>query len=231
MKHLLLIVVAVFALSACGAERETASGGPNGSPEPGALQDVARVVCQVENGPPVVEFPTVKPQPDGVHFQVVNETGKDLSFSIEDPSGGGMGGVDAPGGASFHVVDLSPGNASIACYDGSTADGSEVGKTALEIVDQDGVWIPATLTCARRFYGSADHAAGARGKSDPLEAAREGLHPYMQADDIVEPAGYPEAETPVFRLVRAGHVLAIVELQDDGAGGWLPSDVTGCSSL
>jgi len=53
----------------------------------------------------------------------------------------------------------------------------------------------------------------------------------MQAGDIVELAGYPEAETLLYRLVRAGDVLAIVELLDDGSGGWLPSNVTGCSSL
>ena len=36
---------------------------------------------------------------------------------------------------------------------------------------------------------------------------------------------------PLYRLVRAGEVLAVVDLVDDGAGGWLPSTVTGCSSL
>jgi hypothetical protein len=130
------------------------------------------------------------------------------------------------------VVDLHPGTVSIACYDGFTEDGSDVATTALEIVDEDGVWIPARLTCARRFSSDADYAADARGSPDPLEAAREGLHGYTRGGDIVEQAGYPEAkETLLYRLVRAGDVLAIVELEDDGAGGWLSSNVTGCSSL
>ena len=53
----------------------------------------------------------------------------------------------------------------------------------------------------------------------------------MRPGDMVEPAGYPEAETPVYRLVRGSDVLATVDLLDDGAGGWLPSTVNGCSSL
>ena len=173
----------------------------------------------------------MKPQPDGVHVRFVNETGKDLALSIEDPSGGGMG-TGAPQGTSIQVVDLHPGTVSIACYDAFTEDGSEVAKTALEIVNEDGVWIPARLTCARWFSSFADYAAGARGNADPLEAAREGLRGYMQAGDIVEQAGYPEAaEALSYRLVRAGEVLAIVELQDDGSGGWLSGNVTGCRSL
>jgi len=230
MRRVLLIVAAVFALSACGAGRTTAPAGSTESSESGALPDFARVVCQA-TGPPRVETPAVKPQPDGVHIRFVNETGKDLSFSIEDPSGGGMG-ADAPEGTSTQVVNLHPGTVSIACFDAFTEDAGKVAQTALEIVDEDGVWIPARLTCTQRFSGFTDYAAGARGKADPLEAAREGLDSYIRASDTIELAGYPDAkETLLYRLVRAGDVLAIVELEDDGVGGWLAGNVTGCSSL
>jgi hypothetical protein len=229
MGRVLLVVAAVFALTACGAGPEVGPAGSTEISQPEALPDVARVVCQAES-PPQVETPVVKPQPDGVHIRFVNETGKDLAFSIEDPSEGGMG-AGARQGTSTQVIDLHPGMVSIACYDAITEDGSEVAKTPLEIVDEDGVWIPARLTCAAAFSTHADYTLEARGDPDPLEAARGGLESYMQPGDVVEPAGYPEAETPLYRLVRAGEVLAIVDLEDDGAGGWLPSTVTGCSSL
>jgi hypothetical protein len=229
VKGVPLVLAAVLALTACGAGRETAPAGSTESSQPSSLPDFARVVCEAA-GPPRVEAPVVKPQPDGVHIRFLNETGKDLSFSIEDPSEGGMG-ANAPQGTSSQVVDLHPGTVSIACYDAFSEDGSEVAKTPLEIVDEDGVWIPAKLTCAQQFSGYADYAPDARGDPDPREAARGGLDSYMQAGDVVEPAGYPEGETPLYRLVRAGELLAIVDLEDDGAGGWLPSTVTGCSSL
>lgn len=227
MKLVLLVVASVVALSACGAERETVPAGP--SPQPAQTQDVVRLVCQVKE-PPVVEFPTVEPQPDGVHFQIVNETDKDLAFSVETPSGGG-GGTNAPQGVSTQVVDIPPGKASIACFDPYTEDAGKVAKTDLEIVDEHGAWVPTRLKCAQQFSGVVDYVAGARGKPDPLEAAREGFRGYMEAGDVVEPAGYSQAEMLVFRLVRDGDVVATAELLDDGAGGWLPSTVTGCSSL
>jgi hypothetical protein len=229
MGRVVLIVAAVLALTACGAGPEVRPAGSTESSQTEALPDIARVVCQAGSRPQT-ETPAVKPQRDGVHIRFVNETGMDLAFSIEDPSEGGIG-ADARQGTSAHVVDLHPGTVSIACYDALTEDGSEVTKTPLEIVDEDGVWIPATLTCAEAFSSHADYTVDARGHRDPLEAARGGLEPYMQAGDVVEQAGYPEAETPLYRLVRAGEVLAVVDLQDDGAGGWLPSSLTGCSSL
>jgi hypothetical protein len=230
VRHVLIILAAVLALTACGAGREAVPAGSTESPQPGALPAFARVVCQ-SAGPPRIETPAVKPQPDGVHIEFVNETGKDMGFSIEDPSEGGMGD-NAPQGTSTQVVDLHPGTVSIACYDAFTADAGEAAKTALRIVDEDDVWIPARLTCGQQFSGYLDYAADARGNADPLEAAREGLGGYMQPGDTVEPAGYPEAQTTLlYRMVRAGEVLAIVELEDDGSGGWLPGNVTGCSSL
>jgi len=226
-----LALAAALALPACGAGEESgpaASTQASEPPEP-ALPDLARVVCESQ-GPPRVETPSVKPQRDGVHLVFVNETGKDLSFSIEDPSEGGMG-ADAPRGTSTQVTDLHPGTVTIACYDPYTEDGSEVPRTPLEIVDDDGVWISVRLDCTAGFDQVADYAEGARGDADPLEATRKGIGSYIEPGDVVEPAGYLDAPTPLYRLVRDGEVLAVVELLDDGAGGWLESSVTGCSSL
>ena len=88
MGHVLLVVAAVLALTGCGAGSEAGPAGSTESSEPEALPDVAGVVCQAES-PPRLEAPAVKPQPDGVHIRFVNQTGKDLTFSIEDPGEGG----------------------------------------------------------------------------------------------------------------------------------------------
>jgi hypothetical protein len=226
------VVAATLVVSACGAGQETSPVGSTQGSEPEApLPDVARVVCRAGEAPTIVT-PAVKPRSDGVHVRFVNETGKDLSFSIEDPSEGGMGS-GAPQGTSTQVVDLHPGTVSIACYDSYTQDGSEVAKTPLEIVDEDGLWVSTRLQCTSEFAFSqtVEYVAGARGKSDPLAAAEEALESYMQEGDVVEPAGYPDTRERIYRLLRAGKVLATVSLFRDGAGGWLSDTVDGCSEL
>lgn len=207
------------------------AGSTQASEPEGPLPDVAQVVCRTGEAPSI-ETRVVKPQRDGVHVRFVNETGKDLGFSIEDPSEGGMG-ADAPQGTSTRVVDLHPGRVSISCYDHFTEDGSEVAKAPLEIVDEDGVWISTSLECTSgtAFEGTADYAPDVRGDTEPQTAARKGLRGYMQERDIVEPAGYPEARERIYRLVRAGATLATVSLSRDGAGGWLADTVFGCSEL
>jgi hypothetical protein len=229
---LTFLLAAAVALPACGAGQEAVPAGSTESREPeAALPNVAHVVCESGRAP-TVETPAVKPQRDGVHIDFVNETRKDLGFSIEDPSEGGLG-AGAPPGTSTQVVDLHRGTVTIACYDDATEDGSEVPRSSLEIVDQDGVWISTRLTCSSdtAFSQTVDYIQGARGEAEPLEAARKALEHYMQPDDVVEPAGYPDTEVRIYRLVRTGDVLATVSLWDDGAGGWLPDTLTGCGEL
>lgn len=225
----LAAAAATALLAGCGQEQAPRSGGTSDGPESVALPDVARVFCNA-NGAPRLETPSVRPQADGVHLEFVNDTGTDLSFSIFDPSGGGMG-ADAPQGTSAHVADLRPGIVSVTCYDASTEDGSEVPRAPLEIVDEDGIWVPTRLDCDAAFTTEASYTEDARGKPDPLEAAQDALDGYSEPGDVIEPAGYPQAEQPEYRLVRDGEVLAVVELFDDGAGGWLVDWLTGCSSL
>ncbi|MGH2994699.1 MAG: hypothetical protein ACRDON_03540 [Gaiellaceae bacterium] len=165
-----------------------------------------------------------------MHLEFVNDTGTDLSFSIFDPSEGGLG-ADAPQGTSAHVADLHPGTVSVTCYDASTEDGSDVPRAPLEIVDEDRIWVPTRLDCDSAFTAQSSYAEDARGKPDPLGAAHDALDRYREPGDVIEPAGWPRAEQPEYRLVRDGEVLAVVELFDDGAGGWLVNGLTGCSSL
>ncbi len=223
----LLALVAVLGLSACGTGPETGSDTPAGNPEGAALPDVARVACEKDGVR--IETPSVKPQPDGVHLEILNNAGSERSFSISSADGGGMG-LGASPGTSTQVVDIEPGTLTVACGDPATEP--DAGEP-LEVVDKDAVWVSTRLSCPERFSEVADYAVGARGEtSDPLEAARKAVEGYgLEPDDVFERAGYPKAETARVRLVRGGELLAVVDLIDDGTGKWLVSMVNGCSSL
>ena len=234
MRLLTVLALALaLGLSACGAAREAGQGQSTeaSEPPPPALPETAVIVCRAGEAPNV-ETPSVKPQSDGVHVQFMNDTGKELSTLIEHPEDGGMG-TSAPDGTSSQVVDLGPGAFSVACYDGFTEDGSEVPRSSVEVVDEDGIWVSTRLGCVEQFSQVADYIQGATGEtSDPIEAARKGIEGYnLETDDVFERAGYPETDTVRVRAVRDGEPIAVVDLIDDGAGKWLVSQVTGCSSL
>jgi hypothetical protein len=206
-------------LSACGqAAPETAS-------EPRAVSppDVAQIVCRADGTD--VLTPRVRPQPDGVHLEIQNETRVELSFKVDDPGSGG-GGFDIPGSS---VMDLHPGEVRVACYDGYREDPSEIPGEPLDIVDEDGVWVSPRLDCTEAVSGHADYVEGAQGeKGDPAEIVRRYAAKHGLAGDV-ERAGYVGSGMPVFRLVSGGDVMATVELLADGDGGWLVSTVEQCS--
>jgi hypothetical protein len=228
---LVLLVVALLGLTACGAgeDADSGSGGPAEStePEPTALPDVARVVCD-ENGARL-ETTSVRPQPDGIHFEIVNETGSERSVAIQNAQGTGTG-MGVPAGTSTQVVDVEPGALTVSCTDPATEPG--VGE-ALEVVDEDGIWVSTRLGCAEQFSQVVDYIQGASGETtDPLEAAKKAVEGFgLEPDDVFERAGYPDTDTARVRMVRDGEPIAVVDLVDDGTGKWLLSMVTGCSSL
>ena len=228
---LVLLVVALLGLTACGAgeDAESGSGGPAEStePEPTALPDVARVVCD-ENGARV-ETSSVRPQPDGIHFEIVNETGSERSVAIQNAQGTGTG-IGVPAGTSTQIVDVEPGALTVSCTDPATEPGA---GEALEVVDEDGVWVSTRLGCAEQFSQVVDYIQGASGETtDPLEAAEKAVEGFgLEPDDVFERAGYPDTDTVRVRMVRDGEPIAVVDLIDDGTGKWLVSMVTGCSSL
>jgi hypothetical protein len=223
---LALTLAAALCLPACRSGQDAGPAGPTqGREADTALREVARVVCE-PNGTRL-ETPSVRSRPDGVHFEIVNETGRDRSFSVLDGQGGGVG-ENAPIGTSTKVVALGPGTLMVTCSD-PLADVEQ--GSSLEVVDEDGVWVSMKLDCATTFSATIDYVRQGQGDPDPLAADEKGLENYMQPGDVVEPAGYSDAANPVFRLVLSDEVLGVVDLMDDGAGGWLPSTVSGCSSL
>ena len=226
---LVLLAVALLGLTACGAGEDAGSGGSRREhePEPTALPDVARIVCD-ENGARL-ETPSVRPQPDGIHFEIVNETGSERSVAIQNAQGTGTG-MGVPAGTSTQVVDVEPGAVTVSCTDPATEPGA---GEALEVVDEDGIWVSTRLSCAEQFSQVVDYIQGASGETtDPLEAARKAVEGFgLEPDDVFERAGYPDTDTARVRMVRDGEPIAIVDLIDDGTGKWLVSMVTGCSSL
>ena len=228
---LALLVVALLGLTACGAgeDADSGSGGPAEStePEPTALPDVARVLCD-ENGAHL-ETTSVRPQPDGIHFEIVNETGSERSVAIQNAQGTGTG-MGVPAGTSTQVVDVEPGALTVSCTDPATEPGA---GEALEVIDEDGIWVSTRLGCAEQFSGIVDYIQGASGEtSDPLEAAKKAVEGFgLEPDDVFERAGYPDTDTARVRMVRDGEPIAVVDLIDDGTGKWLESMVTGCRSL
>jgi hypothetical protein len=228
---LVLLLVALLGLTACGAgeDADPGSGGPAAStePEPAALPDVARVVCD-ENGASL-ETASVRPQPDGIHFEIVNETGSERSIAIQNAQGTGTG-MGVPAGTSTQVVDVEPGALTVSCTDPTTEPGA---GEALEVVDEDGVWVSTRLGCAEQFSQVVDYIQGASGETaDPLEAAKKAVEGFgLEPDDVFERAGYPDTDTTRVRMVRDGEPIAVVDLIDDGTGKWLVSMVTGCTFL
>ena len=227
---LVLLVVALLGLTACGAgdDAEPSGGGAESTePEPTALPEVARLVCDEDGAR--LDTPSVRPQVDGVHFDVENKTDAERSLSISNPQGTGVG-LGVPPGSSRQVLDVEPGNVTVSCSDPAVEPGP--GET-LEVVDEDGVWVSTRLECEEQFSQVVDYIQGATGEtSDPLQAARKAVEGFgLEPHDTFERAGYPETETARVRMVRDGEPIAVVDLIDDGSGKWLVSMVTGCSSL
>jgi hypothetical protein len=220
-----LALVAALGLAACGSGQRPEAA-PEAKGEPVALPHVARIVCKA-GGPPLIETPAVKPQRDGVHLEIVNETGADLSLVLPTM------GTGAPVGTSTQIVDLGPGELTVACAAPETLGDGEPPSTPLEVVDQDGIWVSDLLDCPEQFSQVIDYELDARGETnDPLEAARKAVEGYgLEPDDVFERAGYPAGDDARVRLVRNGESLAVVFLVDDGAGKWLVGGVNGCSSL
>jgi hypothetical protein len=231
MKLIAPLLVALVAGLAAGCGQKSAEPAPTApAAEAASLPDVAQIECQANGARVLTE--RVRPQPDGVHLEVRNDTGTDLAFSVEDSEHGGQGS-SAPTGSVKYVWSLPPGKAFVTCTS-YEADPSEVPKAKLEVVDEEGLWVSTSLweSCTEAVTGTSDYAAGANGeKGDPVEIARklfekQGLEP----GDVVEPAGYPEGDETVARVTRSGDVVATMSFLSDGAGGWLPQDTTVCTT-
>jgi hypothetical protein len=219
---LLLLGTMALTASACGQDAAQTAG--ESPPAPAPRPDVAVIRCE-ETGASVTT-PEVRPQRDGVHLRITNETDAELAFAVDDPRGGG-GGFDILGTA---VLDLHPGPVQVSCYDPRREDPSEIPGEPLEIVDEEGIWVSPRLDCGQVVAQVLDYMVDARGTTGPpLDAARSFAEEQGLTGEV-EPAGYPEWESPVYRVVSGGRVVSAIVLLPDGAGGWLLSQVDRCSA-
>ena len=150
------------------------------------------MVCD-ENGARL-ETTSVRPQPDGIHFEIVNETGSERSVAIQNAQGTGTG-MGVPAGTSTQVVDVEPGALTVSCTDPATEPGA---GEALEVVDEDGIWVSTRLGCAEQFSQVDDYIQGASGETtDPLEAAKKAVEGFgLEPDDVFEPPAIPTPTPP-----------------------------------
>jgi hypothetical protein len=170
-----------------------------------------------------VAIPRVRARPDGVHLRFTNSTGAQLMFSIDDASGLAILGEAIDGAGGETVETFGTGDYAVSC-------GGPVAPFA--VVDPDGVYVPASLSCpvgGSGTSGSTDFGQGATGPRGPvLDVARDELRG-LKSDDTVEHAGYPRSTgEQLVRVVRAGEVIALLTYAADGNGGWLNIETITC---
>jgi hypothetical protein len=197
----LACAIALVVLAGCAEETprsQLREGQPVAAP-------FVEIVC-TEDGGTRLWTPVVEVQSDGVHLDIDNRAGEPTSFF-------GLGNLDAEEGRTKVVITEPPGKQRIACYPYSQheSDAKPV-KYDLELVDPKGHWISTELECEPGSMGQSTQSdyfqpLGDGLSKDPVQLVHHGVKG-LEADDVVELAGYPEAETPTVRVVRAERVIA-----------------------
>jgi hypothetical protein len=217
------LAITLLVLAGCGAEPS--------SPEPREGQPVAapfvEIVC-TEEGETRLWTPVVEVRPDGVHLDIENRAGEPTSFF-------GFA-LDVGEGRHEEVVTVPPGRMKVACYPYSQheSDPKPV-RYDLELVDPKGHWVSTELDCETDMVESTirDFMELDEGLSqDPLQLVEENVKG-LEAGDVVEVGGYPEAEVPTVRVVRAGRVIATFGFiqADDGGLAIETSDLCASEGL
>lgn len=171
-----------------------------------------------------LDTPRARPHADGIHIVVTNTSEYDLALEIRD-----LAGENAPVGRHEIVLPGAPGTIELRCLDPVDAAVPPGGYVAVEVVDPDGVFVPTELACGEVTGWYADFAPDAVGDPDPVESVRS--HEWVEPGDVVEPAGYPEAQTRLVRVVRDGEIVAVLEFMPDAQGGWLEVSGNACGDV
>lgn len=218
----LALAITLLTLAGCAAETPS-SQGREGQP---VAAPFVEIVC-TEDGGTRLWTPVVEAQPDGVHVDVENRAGEPTSFF-------GLGNLDVGEGRHKAVITERPGRMKVACYPYSQHEGdAKPVKYDLELVDPKGHWASTELQCETNLVegSTLDYATPLpKGRSnDPVTVVEEsvkGLHP----GDVIETAGYPEAELPDVRVVRKEKVIAVYSLLEAEDGGLVLEGGSSCAS-
>ena len=222
------LVLVALALAGCGAASEEPAV-PSADTVPAAAEtpSTAVVVCGPDGA--AVETPRVAASRDGVHVEIRNESGAERVLHVG--AGESSQGEGFPAGTHTRVWALPPGPATLTCDDPAGPPSEEPGES-FEVVDPDGVWVPTALDCDGEVTSAIfDYVADAAGvQGEPVDVARDASEVDVARDDVVEPAGYPDAaEGTTVRVVRDGRAVALVGLMPSGDGGWLVTTVSRCA--
>lgn len=178
------------------------------------------------------DTPAVRVQADGVHLRVDNRTGSERFIYKQEGPTSALNQHVAPAGVSQSVSLEGPGSWRIICSRAYPDEGSP--WVELEVLDPEGLWVPDRPECDDIEGTHPDYfddlPIGYQG--DPLELAKQevpGEMPDWSAGDMVERAGYPGADSPMFRVVREGQVVAVAYYRDDGRDGWLFGGIEYCA--
>ncbi len=161
---------------------------------------------------------------------MTNEADGETHVTIErDPSD--AAGVEAPPGASEHVLAVGPGDWVVTCYVGEAGAG---GGAAVEVVDT-GIWVSTDLTdceIEEAMHGDPPRRV-ATDRSELAALARSSLESFVGVEPgaVVEPAGYPEQAEAIFRAQKDGRIVATMSFYPGDAGGWLEGEARACPDL
>jgi hypothetical protein len=184
----------------------------------------AAVILTCDGETTTLETPQARPQADGVHIVITNTLGRNLALEIRD--GGGMNAM-AP--RDEVVWPGEPGIVQLRCLDPVDAAIPEGGYVEVEIVDPEGIYVPAELACGDLTAWYATFGPDAVGVPDPVESVRD--HEWVEPGDAVELAGYPESETRLVRVVREGEIVAVLEYTRSGPEEWLETSGNACEGV
>jgi hypothetical protein len=168
------------------------------------------IVC-TEDGGTRLWTPVVEVQADGVHVDVDNRAGDQVSIDGFP--------LDVVEGRHMAVVRTPPGRMKVACNPFSQHGGDKKPvKYDLELVDPEDLWVSSELECETdAVVGTTPYALEPIGDGDPAEAVAKmvkGLKPV----DVVELAGYVEADVPDVRIVRDSKTVGSIGLVEIDAG-------------
>ncbi|HEY6566372.1 MAG TPA: hypothetical protein VI341_02540 [Actinomycetota bacterium] len=192
------------------------------------VPNVLRITClggQMER----LSSRTVAVQPDGLHVEIIQRfPGEPIMVGWRDTDMGygyqsiRLSSHAGPRQEVVSTMHISVGDLGIGCFETRPGAFSASDFEWVKVVDPGGVWVSTVLDCelvvGRGSIGS---------EYTDLDGVPEGEWPQRLLDrtrglvrgDVVEPAGFPDAELPSFRAVRDGRVIARYQVGRDADGG------------
>ena len=191
----------------------TPSALPKPSASPTPLAESA-IVVTCDGSTASVSAPAVRARPDGVHLEAVRKDGSPATFyvSTEETGSSRETGwrVTAEGAAA---LVLAPGAYELTCVDLSE---EEEPRAEVLVTDPDGLWKSGEIRC--------EGGGGVVGSGSEPPASPEAAIAYLRSivlnfrpDDVLEPAGYPDAPLGRIRLVRDGRLAAAWSVVGSGS--------------